>query len=301
MDKYTRAYYELVFERNFLRCKGTEFQNSFGDLLEKRFPNGDFIRVRPWGRAGDRKNDGYLKSQKTLFGVYAPNEMTESKAITKIDQDFYGALPHWKEHFDTWTFVHNDREGLGPGITKKLLDLDQEHNEISVNSWGYQDLRRLLFELPEEDIAALLGPAPSQSDFLQVGFSDLQVVLDFISRQEPSPTPDLKRVPQDKIEINKLSEETKSLINAGGHKSLLVGQFLQQYPDPEYGDQVVQTFKSKYNDLKITNLDPDTIFRELQVFAGGERMQTPKLQAAVLSVLAYLFDQCDIFEPSGDK
>lgn len=166
---------------------------------------------------------------------------------------------------------------------------------------GFEDLRRKLFELSEEGIAALLGPAPSQRDFLQVGFEDLHVVLNTISQQAAPTTPDLQRVPRDKIEINRLSEDTEILIKAGRLKSPLVGKFLKRYPDPEYGDQIVQTFKMKYDDLKSANLDPDIIFRELQVFAGGELTREPKHQAAVLSVLAYLFDQCDIFESVGDK
>ena len=301
MDQLTRSWYEKAFECAFLRKKGDEFQKFFCDLMEKRFPDGDFIRVRPWGKSGDRKNDGYLKSQKKLFQVYAPNEMTEATALRKIEEDFNGALPYWEQHFTEWIFVHNGREGVGPGITKKLLDLDGENKQISVKSWGFEDLRRVLFELSEEDIAALLGPAPSQRDFLQVGFSDLQVVLRAISRQQASPMPDLSQVPRDKIEINKLSGEVEVLINAGRFKSPLVRKFLEHYPDPEYGDQIVQAFKEKYDELRRGDLAPDSIFRELQIFTGGELTQEPKHQAAVLSVLAYLFDQCDIFESVGDE
>jgi len=301
MDKYTRAWYGMKFERDFLRKKGNEFQNFFADLMEKRFPDGDFIRVRPWGKSGDRKNDGYLKSQRTLFQVYAPNEMKESSTLHKINEDFNGALPYWEKYFDIWIFVHNSREGLSPGITSKLLELDQKHKTISVKPRGFEDLYRQLFELSEEDIEALLGPAPSKSDFLQIGFGDLQLVLKAISRQAPPMMPDLQQVPRDKIEINKLSEDTEALINAGRLKSPLVGKFLQQYHEPEYGDQIVQAFKVKYDELRNTNLDPDNVFRELQVFAGGELMGSPKYQAAVLSVLTYLFDHCDIFESVKGK
>ena len=101
MDKASRAYYGVVFDRNYCKMRGNEFQNFFADLMEKRYPGGDFIRVRPWGKTGDRKNDGYLKSQRTLFQVYAPNEMSETEAIGKINDDFSGALPYWREYFDT--------------------------------------------------------------------------------------------------------------------------------------------------------------------------------------------------------
>jgi len=62
MDRSSRAFYELVFENKFLRLRASAFQDFFADLMEKGYPGGDFIRVRPWGRQGDRKNDGYLRS-----------------------------------------------------------------------------------------------------------------------------------------------------------------------------------------------------------------------------------------------
>jgi len=289
----------MAFKTAFLSKKGNAFQDWFADIMEMRYPDGDFIRVRPWGRSGDRKNDGYLKSQRILFQVYAPNEMKESPALKKIEEDFQGALPHWEKHFDTWVFAHNSPDGLGPGITKKLLELDSEHEEISVKSWGFNDLRRVLFELSDEDVSGLLGLAPTGKDFLEIGYEDLKIVLEAIKRQSAPPLPEVARVPREKIEINRLSEDTESLINLGRRKSARVGKFLREYPDPKYGDEIVETFKAKYEELKDSGLDPDRIFLELHVFAGGEVVQESKHQAAVLAVLAYLFDQCDVFEATG--
>ena len=301
MNKASRAYYNVVFERDFLRMKGNEFQRLFADLMEKRYPGGDFIRIRPWGRTGDRKNDGYLKSQRTLFQVYAPNEMKEAAALKKIEEDFTGALPHWKKYFHTWVFAHNARDGLGPGITKKLLELDHNSKHVTVTHWGYEELRLELFHLSAEAISDLLGPAPTDKEFLQIGFEDLKAVLGTISRQPAPPMPDVNQVPREKIEINRLSQDTEILINAGRRKSPLVAKFFKQYPDPEYGDEIVETFTAKYEELRIAGFEPDRIFLKLQVFAGGTQTQEPKHQAAVLAVLAYLFDQCDIFEPGREE
>ena len=301
MDNASRTYYRVVFERNYLKMRGNEFQNFFADLMEKRYPEGDFIRVRPWGKIGDRKNDGYIKSKRTLFQVYAPNEMKEAEALTKIDEDFTGALPYWEEHFDTWVFMHNAWSGLGPGITKKLLDLDQAHKQITVTSWGLEDLKKELFLLHDEDIQDMLGAAPARKDFLQIGFEDLEPILRQITQQPAPEVPDLRQVPRNKIEINKLSDATEALITLGRLKSALVGEFFEKYPSPEYGDQVVEAFRTQYETLKNEGIEPDGIFLGLQVFAGGELTQEPKHQAAVLSVLAYLFDECDIFERERDE
>lgn len=145
MDPVARAFYELKFKTAFLEKKGTEFQDFFSTIMEKVHQS-DFIRVRPWGKVGDRKNDGYLKSERTLFQVYAPNEMTAAEALSKIDEDFNGALPHWKAHFDKWIFVHNSASGLGPDVTKKILELD-DANEPEVTHWGQEELRQKVFEL----------------------------------------------------------------------------------------------------------------------------------------------------------
>jgi len=302
MDQLRRAYYEVVFERDFIKKKAGAFQDFFSEIMGKGYP-GDFIRTRPWGRSGDRKNDGYLKSRRILFQVYAPNEMTERDAIAKVEEDFHGALPYWETFFDTWVFVHNSKEGLGPGIVKKLFELDRDYPEIKVRSWDFDALRKECFRLNEEDICAVLGPAPSQRDFLNVGFEDLKVVLKSIARQPAPKEPDLSQVPQDKIDINRLSENTASLIQAGRTKSTLVGGFFDGWPDPQFGDEVVQAFKTKYEELRASETPPDRIFQELQMFAGGEIRQDTGHEAAVLAVLAYLFDHCDIFEYSveGDQ
>ena len=68
MDQLRRAYYEVVFERDFIKKKGAAFQDFFSEIMGKGYPE-DFIRTRPWGRSGDRKNDGYLKSRRILFQV----------------------------------------------------------------------------------------------------------------------------------------------------------------------------------------------------------------------------------------
>ena len=161
MSDASYIYYDSEFEKAFLRKKANSFQDFFADIMEKRYP-GDFIRVRPWGAAGDRKNDGYMQSRRTLFQVYAPNDLSERRATSKITEDFQGALPYWKQYFEHWIFVHNSREGLGPGIVAKLLELDSSHDNIRVTAWGYEELLNEFQLLKNHDKAALVGRAVHQ-------------------------------------------------------------------------------------------------------------------------------------------
>jgi hypothetical protein len=295
MDNVTRAFYEAFFEREFLKMHGNAFQDFFSEIMEKRYP-GDFIRVRPWGNVGDRKNDGYRKSDRSLFQVYAPNKMTANKTISKIEEDFDEALPYWEDFFDNWIFVHNSRGGLGPDVTKTLLEIDRSNPQIKVTHWGFEELRQEAMSLDETDLASLFGPAPTNNVMLQLGFDSLQVVLLTIARQQPPPNQQIRPVPPDKLSANALSDSVETLLSAGMTRSDLVEQFFNKWYDPRLGNEVAEAFTREYQRLRGLNILPNLIFQELMKFAGGTGVGTPEHIAAVLAVLAYLFEKCEIFE-----
>ncbi len=87
MESLEKAYYDVRFENAFLKAKGNAFQTFFNELMGRAY-KGDYMPCRPWGNRGDRKNDGFLKSERRLFQVYAPNKMTGRKTIDKIEEDF---------------------------------------------------------------------------------------------------------------------------------------------------------------------------------------------------------------------
>lgn len=296
MDDLARSFFELKFEVAFMKKKANAFQDFFSSIMEKRYP-GDFIRVRPWGNVGDRKNDGYLKSRRTLFQVYAPNNMSSSDCITKIYEDFNGALPHWAEHFDVWIFVHNSMQGLGPQVTAKLLELGALHSHLTLTPWGYEELRREAMQMSAHDLASLLGPPPSLRGMMDLGLQDLVPVLDHIARLPAPVEPDIRPVPANKLQVNLLSTSVETLLKAGMSKASLVRKYFALKPTLQ--DQIGESFKARYLELQATPTPPDDVFQELQRFAGGDH-QSPGQQCAVLAVLAFFFQECDIFErPAG--
>ncbi|MCS5697318.1 hypothetical protein [Desulfofundulus thermocisternus] len=140
-------------------------------------------------------------------------------------------------HFDTWVFVHNSRDGLGPEVLKKLLNLEAANPNIKVMHWGFEELRQEVFKLSDIDIASLLGPAPSSNDVHNLSFEDLQVVLLTIARQQPSNEPDLRPVPKAKLSANKLSHNVEILLKAGMRKASLVEVSVKHNP-PWHNTQV---------------------------------------------------------------
>ena len=288
------AYYEQKFEVEFLRAKGDAFQTLFERLMGLAY-KADFMACRPWGNQGDRKNDGFLKSERRLFQVYAPNEMDATKAKTKIAEDFEGAKKYWRTHFDTWVFVHNATDGLPPHIQTLLLDFEAANSGIQLQPWCLEELRLIFRKLSVEDKATWFGLAPTDATKMTLGFGDLKIVLERIAAL-PAPTmTDVKDVPTGKIEANALSEAVARLLKEGMVKTLLVADFLSQWHDETLGERLAEAFKAEYRRLRGGH-DPNQIFAELQSWAGGDHRGTPEHELAVLTVIAYYFERCDIFE-----
>ncbi len=302
MDKLMRAFYEQRFVIQFLTQKGAAFQDFFSSLMEKRYP-GDFVKVRPWGKLGDWKNDGYIRSQRKLFQCYAPLvELKDSihDTLNKIDKDFNGALPHWEKYFDHWLFVHNSYDGLPAPILKKLLELGELHASLQIGPFGFAELKQEFLGLNETDLVSLFGLVPTEREISAIGFSELNSVLSTIAQQQPPSETDIRPVSPGKIEANALSENVRELLTLGMKKSDLVRRFFRQWYDPTLGDRAAEAFRMKYEELRTAGTLPDDIFTQLQIFAGSAERRSPSHEFAVYAVLAFFFEECDIFEPARD-
>lgn len=293
-----QAFLELRFENLFLRTKGNEFQTFFERLMGLVY-KADFMACRPWGNRGDRKNDGFLKSERCLFQVYAPNEMTEANAISKIGEDFEGAKKHWGQHFDKWVFAHNAVDGLPPHVQRLLLDFEKQNPGVKLEPWGIDEFLVVFRTLSLDDMQLWLGMAPSEETRAALGFKDLQVVLEHLAGRSVTPSQPVKDVPARKIEANALSESVATLLKAGMVKAPLVRAFFDQWHDIALGERIAKSFRNKYEQLR-GQLSPNRIFSEIQIWAGGGNRGTPEHELAVLTVIAYYFERCDIYEePQG--
>lgn len=292
--KLTQAYYESRFENLFRAAKGNEFQTLFERLMGLAFKS-DFMACRPWGSQGDRKNDGFLRSERCLFQVYAPNEMTANDAIAKITEDFEGAKTHWGTYFDKWVFAHNATDGLPPHVQKQLLDFGQVNPGVTLDAWGLEEFRLIFRKLSNEDLVSWLGAAPSDETKASLGFGDLRPVLETLGQRPlPSDSP-VRDVPTGKIEANALSESVATLIKSGMGKTPLVEAFFAQWHDETLGERTAEAFRIEYQRLRGSHT-PNALFTEIQTWAGGRERGTPEHEMAVLAVIAYYFERCDIYE-----
>ena len=301
MNPWTRHYFGMVFRDHFFHAQGDEFQKFFGKIMNTRYP-GDFTQTRPWGPLGDDKCDGYLPSQRNFYQCYAPDDLKQTGTIKKLNEDFSGALPFQKQYFDIWTFVHNARDGRLPSwLTLKLTQIRQSYPGITIKTLGLVELHNIALELEQDQLVDLFGPFPSLQDVLAVQFKDVQPLLDYLSRQAVSSDAIPEPVSPEKLEYNQLSEDTEYFLRHGMIKSGVVRNFLDQHPDKELASRVTNAFRDEYGRLRQRESDADAIFHGLKTFTQGPFTQSPQTEGAVLAMLAYLFEECDIFENPPDR
>lgn len=296
MDQFTRQYFRMIFRERFTDARGDDFQKLFGRIMNLRYP-GDFTQTRPWGKLGDDKCDGYLPSRRKFYQCYAPDVLRGKETLRKLEEDFVGALPHKGKCFNVWVFVHNAPDGRIPSwLTLKLDRLRHEHQDVTIETLGYWELLQEALELDQVQLVDLFGPFPSERDLLAVQFQDVLPLLEHVSGQSAPADMVPRPVPSRKLEYNQLSDDVYQCLRHGMIKADVVRSYLDRTPDKELAGRVAGAFRAEYERLRQQEADPDRILRGLRVFAQGPFILNQRVEAAVLAVLAYLFEECDIFE-----
>lgn len=183
---------------------------------------------------------------------------------------------------------------------KLLLDFEAANPGITLEPWGLEELRLIFRRLSTDDLAAWFGPAPTEDTKARLGFKDIQIVLESLVGKAATSASPIKDVPPGKIEANDLSEAVTVFIKNGMVKAPLVSAFFETWHDETLGERLAVAFRTEYERLRGA-MHPNRIFSELQTWVGGDQIGTAEHQMAVLTVLAYYFERCDILEePKGN-
>jgi hypothetical protein len=150
-------------------------------------------------------------------------------------------------------------------------------------------------QLALHQLEDLFGVVPSQRTLERLDFAALRPVLLAIVRREPEVDPPLTAPSPEKLQNSALSDDAAAFLRQGRRREKLVEDFFDRWPDPGFGEEIAEAFRTRYQGYKAAGLQPDEIFGQLQSFAGGMN-GTPSHQAAVLAVMSYFFERCDIFE-----
>lgn len=302
MDNITRAWYGLHIELALIKKNEQEYEDFFCKVMKLKYSN-DFQLIKAAGSDGDGKADGYLISEECVYQSYAPSSgFNKSKLLKKIEGDFLGAKEKWGKRINKWVFLHNSQEGLPKYGLDLILQLRDAHPLIEITPpWGPSEIKEIILSLSLDHLAELFGPALTQQDLISLTHEPIKTLLRAISRKEAQNI-DIAPISVDKLEFNKLSNDVEVLLTAGRRKEKLVEDLLYRWPDPEYGEELAESFRNKYESLSSEGATPDKIFAGLRSFSGGNSDDI-SAQVSSLAVLSYFFEHCDIFEnaPEGWK
>jgi len=134
-----------------------EFQRLFEKVATRL--GGDFIRIRPIGKLGDRKCDGLFWTNGIVFQVYSPNELKLAETLKKIEEDLAGAVKHWGDQLKRWVFVFNTRQGIAADIPQMLQTQNTKYPNIKIEPLSSERLWEQIREkLTPQQRAEILGP-----------------------------------------------------------------------------------------------------------------------------------------------
>lgn len=296
-----RYWWRIALELRLRQCNSAAFQDFFSDIMG-HLHGDDFVRVRPFGQLGDKGCDGYLNSSGQIFQCYgALNGETKqvAKLTKKMSDDFATAFTKLEVIMLEWHMVHNLIEGMPIEAVTTLKGLEKANPKIKFGFIGFEGVVERVFRLSPERIAVLLGPTASEDDTKNLDVATLRKLVNELVTAADAPqleTGDLRPVPVNKLSYNQLPNHWKMLIAGGWTNAPVVASYFERHPDPLTGDRIAAIFRTKYVYYKAQNLPPADIMAALLELVTGIGNVLPQQQVVAQALLAYLFENCDIFE-----
>jgi hypothetical protein len=296
-----RYYWRIALELKLRKANGDAFQDFFATVMSLLHGD-DFVRVRPYGVLGDKGCDGYLQSNGQLFQCYGAlaGELKQVGTLTtKMTDDFEKAAKNLTAIMKEWHMVHNIADGLPIEAVTTMNALREANSQLTFGFIGIEGFSERVFRLQSFQIESLLGPAASDADATSFDTAALRDLVQHLRSEADAidfDPQDLRPVPLHKLNYNNLPNHWKHLIAGGWKNAHLVGQYFDRHPDPLTGERTAKLFRDRYEYLKAQRLSPSDIMGTLYELVTGIGSVPPQKQVAAQSLLAFLFENCDIFE-----
>lgn len=310
-----------AFKLRIHESNGNAYEDLFCEVM--RAANKDFKKVKPQGRIGDRKNDGFIQSEGRYYQVYAPQSPTgnPTSATSKLEKDLDGLIAYWRsEHnyeIKHFYFVFNDKyHGAYPEIYTTLNNVKHKHNLDVCDVFLSSELEDIFMELPADSIASICGYYPKPED---IGFIDNSIVAEIVgyvsnnysgfSDSQTNEPPDF----YNKILFNKLGKSTAMHLNVGAYQVGYIEDYFRtnsNFSRQQSRDSLNKMYQHYLNTDNVqaalaTGLPvSDIVFKNMvdeMLPESLSNIQRRDYERNVIAVMAFFFEACDIFEepPEG--
>ena len=296
-EEFSLSHHELRLQVEFSRRTGKAFQDFFEQIMQKA--DSSFVMIKPMGKEGDWKADGYSLSTATVYQCYAPEELTGAKAADKAREDFDGARNQWKEKMRRWVFVWSSKGALPPQVAAVLADLKAKHPTLTIDHIGREGLWSIVKGLALTDREALLGFVPDLNDAPITTAAEIQVLMKHLASHGfvASDTVELDLTAIiEKLRRNRLSAAVTATVTPAMPVAKLVEKFVSSMPDPNFSQAIAVDLARKYTQFADSGDDPDVIFGNLIEYVLGEHRLQLKYFWAAAGIVTHYFELCDVFE-----
>lgn len=315
MDATQKLLARKLFRLRVHEAQATDYQRLFEKVMSYRFQ--EFVPIKPHGNVGDRKNDGYIPPTATYFQVHAPEDPTSPRAVAiaaeKAKNDFEGLLEHWSP-VRAYRFVFNDRYRGCPAPVEAALAAIRKDHELDARVFLAKDLEEEVLELADDQLFDVIQTIlPEPGPFASVDFGILNEVVEYILKTRLPVTPEsLLKAPdfEEKIQFNGLTPRVAGLLTVGSYQSEAVSDFFaknSEFARQKLRDHLATMYGESTSRIGKLVSDPedrgDLIFfdlREAMTPPTNDDTKKAMLQEAIVVVMAFYFEACDIFEDPQD-
>ena len=294
----------MMFKLEIYKRKGSAFQDFFVGIMTKY--DTDFIPVKPQGSIGDRKNDGFIPSKGIYYQVYSPEDPDYkiTNAVKKCKEDFAGLVSYWndKTPVKEFYFVFNEEyRGAYPEIITTLGEIQKDNPGIKTGLFICKDLENIFWKLAIDDQISILNYIPQPEKIEMIDYEALTDVVNFLlEKQKPLDIEKGLNVPDftEKIKFNNLSSVVAGLLVSANQQVSTLEDYFSSNSDFSR-EQLQKKFINLYNESMecmkddITNRS-DLVF--FDILKNASPKETKQVQDAVLVLMSYFFETCDIFE-----
>lgn len=295
---------KIRLDNDLMKIDGDAFETRFQAIAKARWGT-DFQPSIPMGSRGDLKCDGYRQSTGTVFQCFGPRygQVNVDDALGKIADDFAGARAHWGDLLKEWVFVVNVyRDKVPAELIQAVAQLEADSG-VATRLLNRTDIAAIAEALPPLKRKELWGHAPQPAEMVRITYEyigrALAAVKDGLDHNPLTPIT-LPSAIINKINWNNLGPGAKRLLTVGQTGAERVRQYLLNQVDPASAEEMAQGFIARYKSCRGDGYEPDEIFRQMVIFAGGATGD-PDRECAALAIVTHFFTTCEIFEWPSEK
>ncbi|MEW4275375.1 ABC-three component system protein [Priestia megaterium] len=299
----------IMFQIKIHSSDGQLYENLFSKVMIKH--NSNFRMIKPYGNIGDRKNDGFDKKKGIYYQVFAPENIekarTISDAVGKLKEDFEGLKKHWHSicPIKEFYYVINDKyKGLPPRVEQEIIILGNQNADVICDSFCSNNLESIFMELEKDDITDIVGMLPTE-DISFLNFDILNQAVEYLMHSERDfsldtfvENPDFEY----KIVFNKLSHQVANLLNVASYQTGDLETYFEN--TGEYvKNELKMRFAKLYKESKEVISEKDSNYADQRFFYilnNASPNGKKAVKDAVLVLMSFYFEACDIFEKPGE-